>query len=147
MYFDRSPLYSQRIITYKNWSTLRQSEFHKPIIKTTYLKYITKLYNFFLWETADFSNLFWFGKKMNENSQTKRKKICVTYMWQNFSLQKILSINCKRWCQVCQPSFLLLLFCIIYLKSGHWREQADVEESLKREFSILFCDLTKGFWK
>ena len=31
MYFDRSPLYSQRIITYKNWSTLRQSEFHKPI--------------------------------------------------------------------------------------------------------------------
>ena len=31
MYFDRSPLYSQRIITYKKWSTLRQSEFHKPI--------------------------------------------------------------------------------------------------------------------
>ena len=106
---------------------------------------LSKLYNFFM--GADFSNLFWFGKKMNENSQTKRKKICVTYMWQNFSLQKILSINCKRWCQVCQPSFLLLLFCIIYLKSGHWREQADVEESLKREFSILFCDLTKGFWK
>ena len=92
MYFDRSPLYSQRIITYKNWSTLRQSEFHKPIIKTTYLKYITKLYNFFLWETADFSNLFWFKENEWENSQTKRKKnMCDIYVTEFFTSKNIVN--------------------------------------------------------
>ena len=92
MYFDRSPLYSQRIITYKNEVHYVNLSFIS-LFEICYLYYkitLSKLYNFFM--GADFSNLFWFGKKMNENSQTKRKKnMCDIYVTEFFTSKNIVN--------------------------------------------------------
>ena len=78
MYFDRSPLYSQRIITYKKWSTLRQSEFHKPIwnLLSVLQNNFVKIVQLFLWEQI-FQIFFGSERKWMRIRKQSAKK----YVW------------------------------------------------------------------
>ena len=92
MYFDRSPLYSQRIITYKKWSTLRQSEFHKPIwnLLSVLQNNFGKIVQLFLWEQI-FQIFFGSERKWMRIRKQSAKNMCDIYVTEFFTSKNIVN--------------------------------------------------------
>ena len=146
MYFDRSPLYSQRIITYKNWSTLRQSEFHKPIIKTTYLKYITKLYNFFYGKQQIFQIFFGSERKwMRIRKQSAKKK----YVWhicdRIFHFKKYCQSIVKDDVKFVNRRFSFSCFVLFTWSLDIGENKRTLKSPWRENFLFCFATWLKGF--